>query len=172
MSIPSSKVHKTDKYSWSQTLTEATITITSDVVVRGRDLFVKMDKQYLTVKNKISNEIYIDGTLHKSIKIDDSTWSVVDGKTITIELFKIKSEWWSCIVQGEQEIDVTQITPENSSLNDLDGETRTMVEKMMFNQRQKAAGLPTTDDEEKERHLQEFKDLNPNLDFSGATFNK
>ena len=79
----------------------------------------------------------IDGDLHKAVKKSEAIWcleNLPDGRRILqISLTKKEGQnWWSCVITGDQEIKTQKIEPENSKLSDLDGETRSVVEKMMY----------------------------------------
>ncbi|KAJ3238516.1 hypothetical protein HDU81_007612 [Chytriomyces hyalinus] len=159
-------------YKWKQTLQEVEIRIVVGKGVKGRDLDIQIKKDFLRVafKNK-KDEPIVEGTLCKPVKLEDSTWTIDNGEVL-INLEKVNGmEWWKNVVTHHPEVDTTKIQPENSKLSDLDGETRSMVEKMMFDQRQKAAGLPSSEEMKKQEILKKFQAQHPEMDFSNAKMN-
>ncbi|KMU73319.1 NudC domain containing protein-containing protein 3 [Coccidioides immitis RMSCC 3703] len=160
-------------YKWTQTVGDADVTIVVPAEVRGRDLDVVLTKTKIRVGLK-GKEPIRDGDFPHPIHVDESTWTLEPtsnppGKEVSIHLDKVnKMEWWSHIITSAPKIDVTKIQPENSKLSDLDGETRSMVEKMMYDQRQKEMGKPTSDEEKKMEMLRKFQEQHPEMDFSNA----
>ena len=175
-------------YKWTQTIAELDITASVPGNLKGRDLVVEFKKQHIKAGVKGQDpliEVCLptplvesstddpQGDLPHPIFTEESTWTLAaapDGsKLLEIHLDKIsKIEWWPHVVKTAPKIDVSKIQPENSKLSDLDGQTRGMVEKMMFDQRQKEKGLPTSDEQKKMEMLKKFQDQHPEMDFSKA----
>lgn len=162
------------KYTWTQTLQELCITVPLPNNTRAKDLTVVISKNHLKIGLKAAGtKSIVDDTLSKSIIVDDSFWTVEDnGSRLAITLQKLNGmEWWESPCLSDPKINLRHVQPENSQLSDLDGETRQTVEKMMYDQRQKAMGLPTSDEAKKHEILEKFKKAHPEMDFSQAKIN-
>jgi len=162
---------KTDKYTWTQTLSALEVYVHVRPGVKAKQIVCDIGTENLKVGIK-GEELIINGKMHAKVKCDDCMWTLLDNKIVQITLEKMDGmKWWNCVVQGDAEIDTKKIVPENSKLSDLDGETRMTVEKMMYDQRQKAMGKPTSDQEKQHDLLEKFKAAHPEMDFSKAKIN-
>ncbi|CAL5870022.1 uncharacterized protein PFLUO_LOCUS4255 [Penicillium psychrofluorescens] len=160
-------------YKWTQTIRDVDLTAPIPANIKGRDMEVVLTKTKIRVAIK-GQEAIIEGDFPHPVVGDESSWTLETtptppGKEVNIHLDKVnKMEWWPHVVTTAPKIDVSKITPENSSLGDLDGETRAMVEKMMYDQRQKETGGMTSDEQKKMDLLKKFQADHPEMDFSNA----
>mmetsp|Transcript_1025 Transcript_1025/g.3168 ORF Transcript_1025/g.3168 Transcript_1025/m.3168 type:complete len:361 (-) Transcript_1025:1545-2627(-) len=154
-------------YTWTQTLADLEVQVPVLPGTRGRQLNIDIARAHLIVGVK-GEEPIIDGKFFAEVNASEAYW-VLDEGTVIITLEKAnKMEWWDCLITGHPTIDTSKVEPENSKLSDLDGDTRGVVEKMMYDQRQKAAGLPTSEEQEKQRIMEQFMAAHPEMDFSQA----
>lgn len=142
----------TDRYYWSQNLEELTIYYTlpeDSVTARDVECHIGVSKLRLSVRGKT----LLDGTYPdpEKVKPSESTWSLErsskpqSGTTLVITLDKSRETWWPNILQGEPEIDTTKVDS-SKRIDEFDEETQAHIQKIMFDQRQKAHGLPTSDE--------------------------
>ena len=161
--------YDTDRYTWAQTLQDVTLSIHVPAGTRAKMLDIRIEPKKLSVGLKGSPEPILAGALHEPVQQEDCSWTVMDGNVVEVYLQKVNTmSWWSCVVEGEPLLNTKRVQPENSKLSDLDGETRATVEKMMYDQRQKALNKPTSDEQSKQDMLKKFMEQHPEMDFSNA----
>uniref|UniRef100_A0A1I8AY37 CS domain-containing protein n=1 Tax=Meloidogyne hapla TaxID=6305 RepID=A0A1I8AY37_MELHA len=132
-----------ENYQWTQTLGELEICVPFKSVgfpLKAKDLIVDVKRKHLKIGIK-GHQPIIDGELAEEVKLETCNWVIEDKKIVVLNLDK-----------------------------DLDGETRSMVEKMMYDQRQKELGLPTSEEKKKHDILKKFMEQHPEMDFSNAKF--
>lgn len=158
-------------YTWTQTLEEVEIRIEVPSNIRGKHLKVDLKNTKMAFGLK-GQEPMVQGEWYSEIQ--DSLWTLEteqDKKFAVLSIEKLKGMcWWPSIIKGHPEINTKKISPENSKLEDLDGETRQTVEKMMFDQRQKAMGKPSSKELSQQDKLSKFMKMHPEMDFSQAKF--
>jgi hypothetical protein len=155
-------------YTWKQTLTEVTMNVPVPQGTRAKDAAVSLKRKTISIGLK-GQEAIVAGDLAKDINVDESTWTIEDQNNVLVVLEKANGqEWWSNVVRHHPPIDTTKIQPENSRLGELDGETRGMVEKMMYDNQMKSMGKPTSDEQKKADLLKKFQEQHPEMDFSQA----
>lgn len=159
---------ETDKYIWSQNITDITIQIKLDSPLKGKDLDITFTHNHIKVFNKKDNTAILEGELDCTIRPDDSTWSLEDNILLLIILEKANENIWKTIIKGDKEIDTTKVD-NTKNIDQFDDETQGALRKIVHEQRLKQMGLPTSEEEEKLNMLKKAWD-SENSPFKGQQF--
>ena len=128
---------------------------------KAKSVIVNFDNKTLQAGLK-GEPFIINGELHKRIIVDDSLWNLEDNKDLCIILRKErKNEWWKGVVRGDPEIDISKISSDQIPFSELDLESKQSAEKLRFDARQKAKGLPLSEEIEQQDTLKRLLGDNP-----------
>jgi len=162
------------KYVWTQMLNEMELRIPVPEDTKRKDVHVQIEKTTIVVS--VKGKPIINSEFHAAVLPDDSTWVIEQErnkteKTLTITMKKENGmSWWKRALVGDPEIDTGEIEPENSNLQDLDVDTKSQIEKIMTEQRQKMRGEKTQKEIEQEQMVEKLKKQFPDMDFSQTKF--
>ncbi|CAK9252435.1 unnamed protein product [Sphagnum jensenii] len=89
----------TTVYEWDQTLDEINIYIIPPPNVTRKQLDIKLTSNHVSV-GLVGVKPFIDEDTGGTIKLDESTWTLVDGElTITLQKM-IRADKWTCALRG------------------------------------------------------------------------
>lgn len=91
-------------------------------------------------------KLLIDSDLPWGIRAEESTWSLIPGECIQISIEKSLERWWENFLIDEKKINLKHIQPEKP-MDNLSQEEQMKIHQMMYDQRQKAMGLPTSEEQ-------------------------
>ncbi|OQS04689.1 nuclear migration protein nudC, partial [Thraustotheca clavata] len=78
----------TDKYTWTQSLQDLTVSIPIPKGTKSKDLNVKFTQSTLCVKMKGKDEPVVEGKFGGKIKVEDSLWSLESNEALVVSLEK------------------------------------------------------------------------------------
>jgi len=150
LQIPVGNGGSTDRYKWTQTLEECSVLVGIPEGIRGRDLDVSIRANSILIRSKqpIGDEteprVFLEGKLTETIVPSESTWTLEGGVLIAV-LYKQKKKFWETVITGDDKID-TGLVDSRRHIGSYNESTQAQIRKIMFDQKQQAAGLPTSDE--------------------------
>ncbi|XP_022257564.1 nudC domain-containing protein 3-like isoform X2 [Limulus polyphemus] len=149
-----------NNYSWAQTIKDLDVRVkVPQNVISGKSVKVDIKHNSLTV-NVLNEEGWtteFDGELSFKINVEDSVWTLFPGEHVHVNLDKVQERFWESLLKDEPKIDLKEI--DNSRpMEDLDEEAQAKVKELVYNERQKQLGLPTSDQKKMENILKEAWD--------------
>ncbi len=166
--IPVGNGGVTDRYYWTQTLTELTVYVAVPPGTRAKQIAFKVTPREISLTLKSGGPDggpapVLVGKMGGLARHHEAVWTLEERQTVIITLEKAQETWWECVVEGDAVIDTTKVDSKRA-VSDYDAVTQGHIRKIMFDQRQKMKGLPTSDEMKQHEILERAKNL-PNSPF-------
>lgn len=110
-----------------------------------RKLSVNITSDSVSIAKKKGGSI-LSGQIFGPINVEESTWTLEDNVRLVI-IFEKKTELiWKTVFKGDPEIDVSKVD-NSKKLEEFDNDTQGALRKVVYEQKRKRMGLPTTEEE-------------------------
>lgn len=143
---------ETEKYKWSQDLSDVTLQVPLPPGTKSKEISVKFESKHLKVT--VKNEVVLEGNLTESIHKQNSYWNLDEGSLI-INLEKSKDSVWKSVLVGDAEIDPKTVDT-TRRVDEYDEETQVGIRKVMYEHDRKLKGLPSSEEEKAQNALMEM----------------
>ncbi len=174
----------TPKYTWEQTLHDVTVQVPVPANTVASDIECTIGRERLRLRLRGSAEPLLDGRfpcdarngneVWETVRADECTWSLsklgagAQQRLVSIYLEKGRESWWKSALHGDAEIDTTAVDS-TRSMYEYDGETQGAIRKLMYDEEQKRAGRPTSDEQQSQEMLRKAWDAEGSP-FKGTPF--
>ncbi|KAF6019946.1 NUDCD3 [Bugula neritina] len=145
-----------DGYRWAQTLTDCDLRIeVPSTVLKAKQVSVNIKRKhisasYIDEENQVVE--LVDSDLAWDVNVEESMWSLVPKDCIHINLEKVQERWWEQVFVEEPKINTRKIEA-SVSMEHLDDGAQSAIGKLMYDERQKKLGLPTSSEQEMQNML-------------------
>ncbi|XP_043206642.1 nudC domain-containing protein 3-like isoform X2 [Amphibalanus amphitrite] len=128
-------------YSWSQTICDLTVQVPVPAeVVRARQVAVQLRPESVSVGLAAGAEL-MSGRLHRPVRAEESSWSLLPGDCVQLSLEKTRECWWKALLEDEPEIDLQKIEAVKP-WEELSQEEQMKVSELRAREEAKRRGAP------------------------------
>ena len=153
-----------ETHAWTQTIAELTVTVDAPPGTRAKDVACKITPTSVSLKIR-GSDVALEGALADRVNADDSMWTIDHGddgsSSVVLTLEKSRETWWRSVLKDapkRDEIDATKVDS-TKKMDEYDEKTQGAIRKIMFDQKQKQKGLPTSDELKMDSILDQARDL-------------
>ena len=154
-----------DAFAWNQTHTDLDVRVyVPRSVTKSKQLHVELTKNRVKISRKEPDAtsdhlVILEGTFRRPVNSAESMWILVPGEYVQMTLEKAAEGWWDSLVEGEAgtTIDVSKMDAE-VSFNDLANAEQQQIRRMVYDEKMRAAGRPTSEEEEVDAILRQAWD--------------
>ena len=119
----------------------------------------KTNSQSQDRKINLKDKVLIDKDLQNECDETESYWQIEDKKELILNIEKLSGMWWKCVFKGDKEVNIEKIDAPQMSMDQLSEDARVTLDKMLYDQKAKELGLPTSEERIRRQNIEKLKKM-------------